>query len=104
MNIRIVTHINYEGDLAGIQEIVADFCEALVSRGFANDLTGQGSPVNSIVIVKENRELADGTVTLDEFWAEEIADQVLSALPAESADAPDAVEAFENEGGSVDGA
>jgi hypothetical protein len=82
MNLRIVTHINYEGDLAGIQEIVSDFCEVLVARGFDNEILTGASPVKSIVIVKENKELADGSVTLEEFWATEIADQVLSALPA----------------------
>lgn len=82
MNIRIVTHINYEGDLAGIQEIVSDFAEALVARGYDNEVLSGNSPVKSIIIVKENRELSDGVVTLEEFWANEIADQVLSALPA----------------------
>lgn len=82
MNLRIVTHINYEGDLVGIQEIVADFCEVLVARGFANEILAGDSAIKSIVIVKENKELADGSVSLEEFWANEIADQVLSALPA----------------------
>lgn len=81
MNIRIVTHINYEGDLAGIQEIVSDFAEALVARGFDNEVLGDKSPVKSIIIVKENKELSDGKCTLEEFWQYEIADQILSALP-----------------------
>ena len=81
MNIRIVTHIIYEGDLAGIQEIVSDFAEALCARGFDNEVLGDKSPVKSIIIVKENKELSDGAVTLEEFWQTEIADQILSALP-----------------------
>lgn len=82
MNIRITTHINYEGDLAGIQEIVSDFAECLVARGYENDILSGDTPVRSIIIVKENKELSDGSVTLEEFWAQEIAGQVLSALPA----------------------
>jgi hypothetical protein len=82
MNLRIVTHINYEGDLAGIQEIVSDFADALVARGYDNEVFSGDSPVKSIIIVKENKELSDGSVTLEEFWAQEIANQVLSALPA----------------------
>ena len=101
MNIRIVTHINYEGDLAGIQEIVSDFAEALVARGFDNDvLGGSGAPVKSIIIVKENKELSDGTVTLEEFWAMEIADQVLSALPAKDPEDETPENEWENEGGN----
>jgi hypothetical protein len=109
MNIRIVTHINYEGDLAGIQEIVSDFCEVLVARGFDNEVMSGNAPVKSIVIVKENKELSDGSVTLEEFWAEEIANQVLSALPAKDDEPetewqePNLENEWENEGGSVDG-
>lgn len=103
MNIRIVTHINYEGDLEGIQEIVSDFAECLVARGFDNDVLSGNSPVKSIIIVKENKALSDGSVTLEEFWAEEIAGQVLSALPAKD-DPPEELEnEWENEGGSVSG-
>lgn len=99
MNIRIVTHINYEGDLAGIQEIVADFCEALVARGYGNSLESEKSTVNSIIIAKENKELSEGAVTLEEFWAEEMQDQILSALPAEDVE-NDAQLDWENEGGA----
>jgi hypothetical protein len=82
VNIRIVSHINYEGDLVGLQDIVADFCEVLVNRGFSNDVLEGDAVVKSIIIVKENKELSEGAVTLEEFWAEEIADQIFSALPA----------------------
>lgn len=104
MNIRITTHINYEGDLAGIQEIVSDFCEALVARGYGNELESEKSVVTSMIIVKENKELADGSVTLEEFWATEIADQVLSALPAEEPETERSEvqpeNGWENEGGN----
>lgn len=80
MNIRIVTHIRYEGGVEGIQEIVSDFAQALCDRGFHNDIEAE-SAMNSLILVRENTEIKDGE-GLEEFWAGQRDGAFLVAIPA----------------------
>jgi len=81
LNVRITTHLSYEGDLKGLEEIVGDFCDALVKRGYSNDIEDESSNMKSFVIVKENVELSE--ISGDEFWHNEIDGAVFTAVPAD---------------------
>ena len=84
MNVRIVTHVSYEGGIEGLQEIVSDFAQALCDRGYYNDIEAE-SAMKSLILVRENTEIADGE-GLEEFWAEQRDGAVLVAIPALSRD------------------
>lgn len=80
MNIRVVTYLSSENEYL-IKELVADFSDALIARGFANDIGDQERNLKSLIIVKENVEVLDNGP--DEFFASELADSLMTVIPTD---------------------
>ena len=78
INIRIVTFLSSD-DEAEIKDIVADFCESLIKKGFANDIQDDSKSLRSVIVVKENLELIE--VPPDDFFAAELADGLMTVIP-----------------------
>lgn len=78
MNLRVVTYLSSENEKL-IKELVADFSEVLISRGFANDIGDSNVALKSLIAVKENVEVLE--VGPHEFMASELADSLLTVIP-----------------------
>src|SRR6266566_9331205 len=83
MNLRVVTFLSYEGDEKEIKDLVADYCEILIARGFANDPEDSESNLKSLVVVKENLEILG--MQAEVFFESELQDSLLVVIPTDEA-------------------
>jgi hypothetical protein len=80
MNLRIVTFLNYEGELQPLKDLVSDFSQSLLKRGFENDLnTDDDTVLKSLILVKENREMVE--MGANEYLASEMENAFLKVVP-----------------------
>ena len=81
MNLRIVTFLAEDSE-AEVKELVADFCEALIARGYSNDVEDTSSSLKSIVVVKDNSEIYDSSP--EEFFREQLSNPLLTVIPTDT--------------------
>lgn len=82
MNVRVTTFLAYEGeDGSELQEIVGDFCESLVARGYGNILGEDEKTIKSMVLIHENVEIAE--LGADQFFSDYLQGAIFQAFPAE---------------------
>lgn len=81
MNLRVVTFLSYEGGQDEIKELVADFAESLVKRGFSNDVEDTSSKLKSLIVVKENIEVLE--MPPEEFFESELSGSFMTVIPTD---------------------
>jgi hypothetical protein len=81
MNLRVVTFLSYEGEEEEIKDLVADYCEILIKRGFANDPEDSSIPLKSLISVKENVEVVD--ITPEVFFSDQLQGSLLVVIPTD---------------------
>jgi len=80
LNIRVVTYLSSE-DEEEIKDFVADVCEALIRKGFANEIEDTSKSLKSIIVVKENVEVLESSP--EEFFNQEFANSLLTVIPTD---------------------
>lgn len=80
MNLRIVSFLSSDSE-SDVKELVADFAEALLARGYANDVEDTSSALKSLIVVKENKEVLNGTP--EEFFEEELSSALMTVIPTD---------------------
>lgn len=78
MNIRIVTFLSSD-DEAEIKDLVADFCECLIAKGFANQIEDTSESLKSLIVIKENKEILETSPEV--FFNEELAGALMTVIP-----------------------
>lgn len=78
MNIRIVTFLSSE-DETEIKDLVADVCESLIAKGFANEIENTSEPLKSLIVVKENTEIFETTPEV--FFSQELLGALMTVIP-----------------------
>jgi hypothetical protein len=80
MNLRIVSFLSSDSE-EEVKELVADFAESLLKRGFANDVEDTSSALKSLIIVRENEEVLNGAP--EEFFQEELSKALMTVIPTD---------------------
>jgi hypothetical protein len=81
LNLRIVTFVSSEEEDV-VKELVADFAEALIARGFSNDVENTDSSLKSLIAVKENLEILGGAPEV--FFQEQLENALMTVIPTDS--------------------
>ena len=89
MNLRVVTFLSYEGDQEEIKELVADFAESLIKRGFSNDVEDTSAQLKSLIVVKENTEVLE--VEPEIFFNDQLSGGLLVVIPTDNAETVEGV-------------